>query len=359
MTAKYIHLANILREQILQNTGTAYKLPSENSLCVQYHVSRQTVRAALELLSKEGLIEKRHGSGSFSTGLGIMEKKIGIVVNNANEYTSPSLIADIDSVLGEKGYSTTIYSTFSKVETERNILEELENASIRGLIVEGTKTSLPNPNLDLYKRLTAKGTSILFVGGYYPILTPSIYIKDDNHYGGYLLTKHMLELGHTRIAGIFKMDDIQGLERYSGYISALQEYGLPVRDDLVTWYTSVSLEALETKSDTSFLTSFIRRKRDLYSAVVCYNDEIAYWLIREMRYANIHVPEDISVVSFDNSYMSDLNSIRITTLAHKKHELGTVIATTLLRMIQGEHVISKELPWQLIERGSDAAPQEP
>ena len=359
MTAKYIHLANILREQILHNTGAIYKLPSENSLCNQYHVSRQTVRAALQVLSEDGLIEKRHGSGSYSTGLGSMKKKIGIVVNNADEYTTPYLLADIESVLGEKGYSTTIHSTFSKVEIEHDILEELKKDSIRGLIVEGTRTSLPNPNLDLYRHLTAKGISILFVGGYYPALTPYIHIKDDNHYGGHLLTKHLLELGHTRIAGIFKMDDIQGLERYSGYISALQEFGLPVKDELITWYTASSLESLESKSDTSFLTSFLRKRRDLYSAVICYNDEIAYWLIREMRYANIRVPEDVSVVSFDNSYMSDLNSIRITTLSHKKHELGTVAATTLLRMIQGEPVISQELSWQLITRGSDTAPWEP
>lgn len=358
MTAKYIQLANILKEQILQNTGTIYKLPSENTLCRQYHVSRQTVRAALQVLTKDGLIEKRHGSGSYSTGLGAMEKKIGIIVNNADEYTTPYLLADIESVLGEKGFRATIHSTFSKAETEHDILEELEKASIRGLIVEGLRTTLPNPNLELYKRLEAKGISILFVNGYYPALTSYIHIADDNYYGGYILTKHLLELGHTQIAGIFKMDDLQGLERYSGYTSALRESGLPVRDELVTWYTAAELEALESKSDTGFLTSFLRKNKDSYSAIVCYNDEIAYWLIREMRYANIRVPEDISVVSFDNSYMSDLNSIRITTLAHEKHALGTVAATTLLRMIQGEHVISEELPWQLITRGSDDVPSD-
>ena len=94
----------------------------------------------------------------------------------------------------------------------------------------------------------------------------------------------------------------------------------------------------------------------MYTAVICQNDEIAYWLIRELRYAGIRVPEDVSVVSFDNSYMSDLNSVRITTLSHDQ-ELGTAAAAALLKIIQGEPVLSEDLSWKLIQKGSDAPPQ--
>lgn len=92
----------------------------------------------------------------------------------------------------------------------------------------------------------------------------------------------------------------------------------------------------------------------MYSAVICQDDEIAYWLIKELHYAGIRIPEDISVVSFDNSYMSDLDSIRITTLSHKSHEIGFMAASALIRMIQGETVFSEELSWQIIQKGSDA-----
>ncbi len=356
MSAKYIHLANILREIIFQNTGKGiYKLPSEHELCAQYHLSRQTVRAALHLLTEEGLIEKRQGSGSFSTGLGTRENTIGIIVNNADEYTTPALLADLKSVFREKGYTAQIYSTYSKIAIEREILENLRTAPIRGLIVEGTKTALPNPNLDLYEYLMEKGVAIVFAGGNYPALTSAVYIKDDNYYGGYLLAKHFIQQGHTQIAGIFKIDDMQGLERYFGFVTALRDFKITVAEELILWYTSAKLEALETRSDTGFLTSFLRRNKSLCSAIICHNDEIAYWLIRELRYADIRVPEDISVVSFDNSYMSDLDSIRITTLSHGRHELGKTAACALLRMIQGETVFSEELPWRLVSRGSDCA----
>lgn len=353
MSAKYIRLANILRESIFQNTGNGiYKLPSENELCEQYHMSRQTVRAALHLLAEEGLVETRKGSGSFSTGLGSMQNTIAVIVNYAEEYTTPSILANIKSVLGAKGYSINVYSTHAKISKEREILEELKNASIRGMIVEGCKSALPNPNLDLYEHLMAKGISILFVRSVYPDLSNCIYIKDDNFYGGYFLAKHLIELGHTRIAGVFKIDDAHGLERYSGFAAAMRDFNIPLSEELIAWYTASMLETLESKSDTGFLTDLIRRNKGMFSAVICQNDEIAYWLIRELDYAGIRVPEDISVVSFDNSYMSDLNAVHITTLSHER-DLGTVAASALLQMIHGETVFSEELPWELIEKNSD------
>lgn len=356
MPAKYIRLANILKDLLFKNMGKGvYKLPSESVLCEQYHVSRQTVRAALRLLAEEGLIEKRQGSGSFSTGLGAKANTVALIVNNAEEYTMPAILADIKSFLRKKGYSTNTYSTYARIARERQILEDLKGSPIRGLIAEGTKSALPNPNLDLYEQLAAKGVSILFIGGNYPAFSSCVHIKDDNYYGGYLLAKHLIQHGHTHIAGIFKIDDVRGVERYGGYVAALRDFGIPAADELVAWYTASMQDALESKSDTSFLTAFLRKNKDMCSAVICQNDEIAYWLIKELHYAGIRVPEDISVVSFDNSYMSDLDSIRITTLSHKSHEMGFMAASTLLRMIQGEPVFSEELSWQLVLKGSDAS----
>lgn len=355
MSAKYVRLANTLREMLLQNEKqTGYKLPSENSLCRQYHLSRQTVRLALQLLAQEGLIEKRQGSGSFSTGLGTMQNTIALILNQAEEYLSPALLSDIKSQLRSRGYSLLVYSTFYKISNERKILEELLSSPIRGLIVEGCKTALPNPNIDLYEQLRSKGTAILFINGAYPSYPESICVKDDNFYGGYLLGKHLIQNHHSHIAGIFKIDDLQGLERYQGLMASQRDFKIPFSDESILWFTSQELVMLEQKSDTSFLTAFLHRLREQYSAVVCHNDEIAYYLIREFSYAGIRVPEDISVVSFDNSYMSELGTPRITSLSHKAHELGTAAAQCLLDLIQGQPALSHELSWQLVSKGSDS-----
>lgn len=355
MSAKYIRLAKTLREQILQNTGNGiFKLPSENELCQQYGFSRQTVRQALRLLETEGLIEKRQGSGSFATGLAAGANEIAVVVSEEEEYIYPTLISDIKSALGHKGYSVQLYSHHGSLVHERKILEELLRSSIRGLLMEGCRTTLPNPNLDLYERLKEQGVSTLFLHGDYPAYSGSISVKSDDYYGGYLLGKYFLQNNHTNIAGIFKLDDVQGLERYRGLSAVLRDFSVTLPDERILWYTQTESAALERKSDTMFLTAFLHRQLKDCSAVICHNDEIAYWLMKELQYAGLQIPADISVAAFDNSYLSEICPVRLTTLSHKNHEMGSTAAECLMQMIQGIPVSSQTLPWRLVTRESAA-----
>ena len=356
MAAKYIRLANALKEKLSANLGTgAYRLPSEQSLAMQYGVSRQTVRQALSLLQEEGLIEKRKGSGSWSTGLSAdpARNQAAIVVTSDSEYIYPSLLSDIQKVLISTGYQVKTYTTDNRISTEREILRTLLENPVRGLIAEGCATALPNPNLDLYERLMRRQTSILFLHSFYAALPGSIYLQDDNYNGGYFLGRHLIKKQHTRIAGIFKIDDLQGQERANGWICAMRDSGLPLPDGHIAWFTNKEVELLRKKQDTSFLRAFIRGPLKSCSAVICYNDEIAYWLIKELKQARVQVPQEVSVVSFDNSYLSEISDIRLTSLSHNPHEMGTEAARNLLKMIQGIPVTSQSLPWTLTSRESD------
>lgn len=358
MTEKYIRLANLLKDLITSNTKLGItKLPSETQISKQYGVSRETVRRALSLLSEEGLIEKRKGSGSYATGLAADSglNRIAVMVCSENEYIYPSVINDIQTTLSKRGYSVVIYQTHNLVSREREILKELIQNPVRGLIAEGCKSALPNPNLDLYERLRHFGTSIVFLHNYYTALPDSVYVVDDNYNGGYLLGKHLAEQNHSRIAGIFKSDDKQGPERYSGCISAIRDKGLPILDQHICWFGTQELEDLEKKQDTGFLLEFIRKKLKPCTAVICYNDEIAYWLIKELKYANLRVPEDIAVACFDNSYLSDLSTVRITSLSHHPHEMGNAAAETLLKMMQHLPVKSQKITWHLVAKESDVS----
>ena len=357
MTEKYIRLANLLRDLIASNTKSGiHKLPSEAQLSKQYGISRETVRRALALLTEEGLIETRKGSGSYATGLADDSNlnRIAIMLPCENEYIYPSVINDIQTTLNQRGYSSVIYQTENNVSTEREILKELIRNPVRGLIVEGCKSALPNPNLDLYERLRHAGTSIVFLHNYYAALSDYIHITDDNYYGGYLLGKHLIEQNHTKIAGLFKSDDMQGPERYSGLVSAIRDSSLPIPDKHIAWFGTEELKDLDKKQDTGFLLEFIRKQLKSCTAVICYNDEIAYWLIKELQYANLRVPEDIAVACFDNSYLSELSAVRITSLSHQPHEMGYAAANTLLKMMQGLPVKSLKTSWHLVSKESDA-----
>ncbi len=354
--SKYETLSKQLTEQILRNLQRGVTaLPTEAQLAGQYNVSRQTVRAALALLRERGLIESRQGSGSYATGLSpdASENRIPILVASSQEYIYPHLLTDIRSSLAEKGYQLQVCPTDNNTSTERQILLSLLETPPRALIAEGSKSALPTPNADLYEKLKAEGTRLLFLHNKYDALPEEVCIKDDNYYGGYLLANHLADLGHTSIAGLFKIDDRQGPERFLGAASCLHDLGMELMDSHVGWFQSSDVAALEKRQDTRFLASFIKEQLAGCSAVICYNDEIAYWLMKELSYAHIQVPRNVSVVCFDNSYLSELSKIQITTLTHKPHEMGDCVVESIIRLLQGIPTVSQEIPWELVRRESD------
>lgn len=353
---KYETLSKQLTERIAENLQKGITaLPTEAQLAAQYHVSRQTVRAALSLLQSKGLVESRQGSGSYATGLSPdpAGNQIPILIASSQEYIYPGLLTDIRKPLSEKGYQPQVLATENNPSIERAHLLSLVENPPRGLIVEGAKSALPTPNADLYEKLKAAGTRLVFLHSRYDALADEVCVKDDNYYGGYVLANHLAELGHTCIAGLFKIDDRQGPERYLGAACCLRDLGFPFSDSHVGWFQSRDVDALEKKQDTRFLAAYIREQLPGCTAVICYNDEIAYWLVKELAYAGIHVPRDVSVVCFDNSYLSDLSKVRLTTLAHKPHEMGQCAAETMIRLLRGDPVVSQELPWKLVRKESD------
>ncbi|MCM1144434.1 MAG: GntR family transcriptional regulator [Blautia sp.] len=355
MNTKYEQLLEQLKKDLDVNLAQGvYKFPTEQELCRRFGVSRQTVRQALRLLEQEGLIYKKQGSGSYATGLhpDMARNHVAILLSTDTEYIFPALLGDLETLLAEAGYSVSVFITHNRTDRERLILQKLTEMPLRGLIAEPSRSALPTPNFDLYEKLSANGTEIIFFHGYYSNLPPSLYVKDDNFAGGFALGQFLMKQGHTRIAGIFQLDTIQGQERHLGFIRSMLEAGIPVDEDIIAWFTTTQLDFLEQKQDTRFLSDFINRNLNACSAVICHNDEIAYWLIKELSYRNIHVPEDINIVSFDNSYLSELSTPGLTSLSHQPHEMASAAVSLFLRKIQGRNAISAQLPWKLIERGS-------
>ncbi len=355
MAIKYKWLAGQLREIIANDIKRGIrKLPSEMELCRKYHVSRQTVRQALTVIEEEGLIEKRQGSGSYITGLSSDPSRntIAVIISEETEYIYPSLLNDIETELSSHGFHSNIQITHNKVMNERIILSELLASPPRGLIVEGVKSALPNPNLDLYHALRGKGCQIVFLHNYYPALSDCVYVKDDNYSGSVMLTEYLIRHGHTDICGIFKSDDMQGVERYQGFTETLCSYKLMPKDDHIYWFDSDDIDRLLYAKDTGYIKKIVQESIGSCTAILCYNELIAYFLIDELKCCAYGLPQDLLIVAFDNTY---LNTSNIITLTHDPHEMGRTAAGMLISKLQGLSVHSCSLPWQLLPKGSSPA----
>lgn len=350
MAIKYKWLAERLESLIQKNIQNGInKLPTEQELCSRYHVSRQTVRMALAVLQQKGLIEKKQGSGSHITGRSsqYQENIVDVLISSNQDYIYPTVLNDIRNTLSEKGFSQQVFVTANQVCKEREILLQLSENPPRGLIVEGCKSALPNPNLDLYYQIIKKGCQIVFLYNNYPALHDCITIKDDNLYGSALLVRHLAEMGHLHIGGIFKSDDLQGIERYQGYIETLRILGIPLQDEHVCWFASWELDGLLRAKDARFLNNMLKYALSSCTAVICYNDLIAYYLIDELLQAGYQLPDDMAVAAFDNSYFSNSDILTVTTLSHRPHEMGKTVAEAVIKKLSGLPVSSQEIRWEL------------
>ena len=343
-SAKYVKLFEQIKSEIL--TGeyrSGEKIPGENELAQKYGMSRQTVRQSLSLLEQEGLIERRQGSGTYVAEKMHMGKKswnVGVIATYISEYIFPSILRGIESELSEHGFAPVLGATQNRVDNERRILEEFMQRPIDGLIVEGTKSALPNPNIPFYQEIEKRGIPVVFFNGYYPVMQSCTYVVMNDKRGGYDAAEYLIQNGHTKIGGIFKSDDMQGLERYAGYMQCLVEKELPLNDEWIIWFNSENRSYILTDEAERIVNSL----KDC-TAVVCYNDEMAIKLVNALRRGGYQVPQDKELISFDRSLLSEISAIQIPSLSHPKEMLGAVAARKLIGKMHGKKEESARLEW--------------
>lgn len=353
--AKYVQLFAELKRSIDRGEyPVGEKLPGETELSWRYHMSRQTVRQALSLLEQEGMIQRRQGSGTYVKALKTAPKSVGIIATYISEYIFPSILRGMEESLREDGFIPSLFATQNRVEREREILEGLLERQIDGLIVEGTKTALPNPNLALYEEFRKKGIPVVFFNGFYEGLPHSVSVTMDDRAGGRKAVDYLVSKGHRKIGAVLKSDDIQGVKRYEGYLDGLLKHGLSLKDERVIWFHSENRARLFQKGDE---TTWELKRLSGCTAVVCYNDEAAVKLIGALGERGLSVPEDQSLISFDNSFLSGIGPVRLTSLEHEKESLGAAAAKKLAALTAGHREGSVVFPWRLIEGASVSSPK--
>ena len=353
MNLKYEIVAEAIRSGI-RSGRYQDTLPTEYALCEEFQVSRQTVRQALALLENERLIDRKQGSGSHIRSMDESQadrkRSIAVITTYISDYIFPSILREIEAVCSENNSVPLLFATQNQFANERKILQSLLCMEhLDGILVEGTKTGLPNPNIKLYQQLIEKGIPLVFMHGTYEPLRNSLTVMDDNAGGSRMLVDYLFSKGHRRIAGIFKHDDIQGRQRFIGYINAVQEHGLPLEDGDILWY---STEQKESLLNGDFAERWLDGILERCTAIICYNDEIAARVAACLAKKGVSVPGNMAIVSFDNSQYSEMTTPRISSLSHTDYNVGKLAAELLFRHMRNEECESQFAPWVLMEKES-------
>lgn len=349
MEVKYEIVKQTLRKEIINGKYQINeKLPTESELMKRFNVSRYTVRRAVGDLENEHYIYRIQGGGMFvqdwqrNWSADDTNKLIGVISTHIADYIFPPIISGIDNVLSEKGYSLIVGNTLNNHERERQSLLNMLDLKIAGLIIEPTQSALPNPNLDLYQQIKEyQIPTILFHATYPQVDFPSLLTQDEVAERD--LVDYLFKLGHSKILGIFQIDDRQGANREAGMIRAYQEAGIPITDSEMIMYQSTDqVSAILNRVDRIFDND------DCPTAIACYNDHLAMTVIGHLQRQGIKVPDDVSVVGFDNYELARTLTPSLTTADHPKRKLGEDAGQMMLKLINGEQVNSITYPVPLI-----------
>jgi LacI family transcriptional regulator len=255
---------------------------------------------------------------------------IGLLVAEVYTPFMAEIIAGVERAIVEKGYNVLVFSTFRDIEIEKRVVQSVCELMVEGIII--TACEAENP---LLRQLCESRFPLVYLDSK-PPLPDCAYVMNDMEAVARLGTEYLLRLGHRRIllvngeARIKSFSAFAALE--SAYRVALQKAGVKPDDALIR-YQGISLrdgyaavqDALEEGVD--------------FSAVFAVSDNVALGVIECLEAHGKKVPDDVSVLGIDNSEISGLSRIGLSTIEtyHKtsgKEDMGTLAAQSLLKMIE-------------------------
>lgn len=348
MRAKPKHLVvyDYLRIYIDQNKfSVKTKLPSELFLMNKFSVCRETVRRAIKALGDDGLVFTVRGSGTFfdkAKALSVVgseslnKYRISLIIQGQDRSANTLLINAIKTTLNNRNVDIHIFYTDNKLSNERKCLEFCKSG-FDGIIIDGVKASIVNPNLDVYSALYARNIPFIFYNNYYSDTNyPKIIINDI--VCADLLIKELAGSGHKYICGIFFYDNYQGIMKFQGYVKAVLKYNAVFDDKYVKFLISDDIEnqIQFEKAVWTFLKSITR-----CTAIVCCNIMIYKTIKSVLTKHGLEIPKDYSVVCFDYSG-TDYETENITCSLHPGLKMGTLVGETIMAMIEDKNYKNKD-----------------
>ncbi len=352
---KYMTIVEWVKDYIKkEHLAPGSRFYSEKELCDIHNVSRQTVRQALMVLENQDILRRKRGSGTFVKSTGSKNHSatarncnVGVVSTYFSDYIFPSIVTGIEKVLKNNNVGMQLSITHNQVFEESKALKTMLEQDIRALIIEPSRSALPNPNVKLYEKIKELNIPLVFFNAKYPWADFPCVSMDDEA-AGRIAAEHLIQLGHSNIGGVFAFDDIQGHKRYQGFLSAFEKHGITLEEQDVMWFSTSEKKEFFTREDR------IKGLLERVTAVVCYNDSHAVSLLELCKKWNVRVPEDLSVVGIDDSKLAKICEVPLTTVRHPHQLLGERAAQKVLEMIENPEKSFRDVLYEpvLVERES-------
>ncbi|NFH69287.1 LacI family transcriptional regulator [Clostridium botulinum] len=261
-------------------------------------------------------------------------RTIGVILPDVSTSFDGEIIRGIEDVAHDNNYSVILCNAGSKGVRTLEYLRILEERQLDAVIIVSIKIED-----EYYKALKKINIPYILISTTSPKYDMP-HIKVDDLSAAYTATKYLLDRGHRKIAMISgnQDDTIAGLPRVQGYIKALSDYGISVDEKLIT-YGDFSY-----KSGIECMNTLLERKKD-FTAIFIASDDMALGVLNVAYRKKIRVPDDLSIVGYDNTKVAIMSIPPLTTLSQPLYEMGCRAFNEILNMLNGndskEQIIMK------------------
>jgi DNA-binding LacI/PurR family transcriptional regulator len=274
--------------------------------------------------------------------MGKQTKTIGLLIPDlANPFFS-ELARSIEDRGHELGYNLVICSTDYQEEKENKYLTLLLQKRVDGFILASGFE-----NLNKVEELIKDNIPVAIVARDFPMISVNAVALDD-FMGGYIAANYLIDLGHKDIA-IIASNVWSNRERLRGFKHALEEHNLKFRDDF-EYITEINVESGKV------MTIKYLSNANPPTAIFACNDLVAVGAIQAAKKLGINVPEQLSVVGFDNTIVATIIEPNLTTIAQPIQNMGKEVMDLMVSILNGDKqdITRLTLLPTLVERESTA-----
>ncbi len=312
-------------------------------------LSDKTIQKIKRLAAKMGYVPNASARGLKTR----RSRVLGVVVSHIDDPFWSEVLQGIDAVLHPAGYSLFVAATHRDAQREKEIVQTMVQRGVEGVILCAPQFSAAQSRI-----LQSYGLATAIVNNEGAAEARYLVYNDDAQ-GIRLLTQHLIDLGHTRIA--FLGNQVGGrttVEREAGFRQTMRRAGLRVPSRFV------QLAPEGTPAGGRLGAAKILKLAARPTAIICYNDNMAIGVYAALFEAGLSVPRDVSVAGFDDIAIAPFLLPPLTTMRQFKRSLGAEAAALMLRILEARSVAG-ELPGpekrclqgELVVRASTAPPK--
>ena len=306
----------ITLQKIAEKTGFSVNTVS-HALNDKPDISEKTKEIIKETANSLGYI----GNASACYLRSGKSKSIAIILGDITNPHFSIMVREIETCIREFGYTVFILNSEENEKNEHNAILSSIRKNVDGIIICPVQKT--NKNIKL---LEQTGVPFVLIGRHFDDMDTDYIVCDDIN-GGYIATKHLLNLGHKNILFLNGREYISSSkERFCGFKKAYKEFGIKFDKSLIH---NGSARAGDC---TSYINDIFSKRKDI-TAILAFSDLLAWEAVHTLNKIGLSVPHDISVVGFDNIGSKFLFPIELTSISSSKVTMAKTASEVLLKKI--------------------------